>query len=154
MGRGPRRPDNADITVTVRVRARQLRFGEVPQISTDFTGTPGHESASGSDRANLPERVEKDMTYRHVRVDYWLAAALRYPSASVALVRTLRSDVRVCSVRARKTAKSDYHQPSLLRKVRREVANASPDHGNPARTTPRSTRAPTRSSAWSWPASS
>jgi hypothetical protein len=84
MGHGPRRPDNADITVTARVRARQLRFGEVPQISTDFTGTPGHESASGSDRANLPERVEKDMTYRHVRVDYWLAAALRYPAEAAA----------------------------------------------------------------------
>ena len=64
------------------MRARQLRFGEVPQISTEFTGTPGHESASGSDRANLPERVEEDMTYRHVQVDYWLAAALRYPAAS------------------------------------------------------------------------
>src|SRR6202000_2264546 len=47
---------------------------------------------------------------------------------------------RVYSVRARKTAKSDYHRPSLLRKVRREVADASPDHGNPARTTPRSWR--------------
>jgi len=82
MGRWPGRPDNADITVTARVRARQLRFGEVPQISTEFTGTPGHESASGSDRANLPERVEEDMTYRHVQVDYWLAAALPYPAAS------------------------------------------------------------------------
>jgi hypothetical protein len=79
MGRRPRRPDNADITVTATVRARQLRFGEVPQTSTEFTGTPGHESASGSDRTNLPKRVAKDITYRHVRVDYWLAAALRYP---------------------------------------------------------------------------
>ncbi len=78
MGRGPRRPDNADITVTARVRARRLRFIEVPQTSTEFTGTPGHESASGSDRANLPERVERDVAYHDVWVDYWLAAALRY----------------------------------------------------------------------------
>ena len=79
MGPGPRRHDNADITITARVRARWLRFAEVPQTKTEFTGTPGHESASGSNRANLPERVEKDITYRQVRVDYWLAATLCYP---------------------------------------------------------------------------
>jgi hypothetical protein len=79
MGRRPRRPDNADIAFTARVRARQLRFGEVPQTHTGFSGTPGHDSGSGSDRANLPERVEKDVTYRRVRVGYWLASALVYP---------------------------------------------------------------------------
>lgn len=84
MGRKPRRPDNADITFTARVRARQLRFGEVPQTSTEFTGTPGHKSASGSDRANLPERAEKDVTYCDVRVDYRLASALLYPAAAAA----------------------------------------------------------------------
>jgi hypothetical protein len=88
MGRGPRRPDNADIIVTATVRARRLCFGEVPQTSTEFTGTPEHESASGSDRANLPERVEKNVTYRHVRVDYWLAAALRYPAEAAAQSET------------------------------------------------------------------
>jgi hypothetical protein len=84
MDRGPRRPDNADITITARVRAKWLRFGEVPQISTEFTGTPGHESASGSDRVNLPERVAKDITYRHVQVNYWLAVALRFPAEAAA----------------------------------------------------------------------
>lgn len=104
MGRRPRRPDNADITVTARVRARQLRFGEVPQSSTEFTGAPGHESASGSDRANLPERVEKDISYRDVQVDYWLAAALRYPAEPAAQSvtapeerRTTEAKVASCS---------------------------------------------------------
>ena len=84
MSRRPRRPDNADITVTARVRAKQLRFRELPQSSTEFTGAPEHESASGSDRVNLPERVEKDVCYRDVKVDYWLAAALRYPAEAAA----------------------------------------------------------------------
>lgn len=84
MGRKPRRPGNADITVNASVRARQLRFGEVPQSRTEFSGAPGHESASGSDRANLPERVEKDVTYRNVRVSYRLASALRYPAGAEA----------------------------------------------------------------------
>lgn len=76
MGCKPKRPGNADITVNASVRARELRFGELPQTRTEFSGTPGHESASGSDRTNLPRRVEKDVTYRHVRVNYRLASAL------------------------------------------------------------------------------
>lgn len=80
MGRKPKRPGNADITVNASVRAKQLRFGELPQTRTEFSGTPGHKSASGSDRVNLPQRVEKDITYRHVRVNYRLASALLYPA--------------------------------------------------------------------------
>ena len=78
MGRKPARPANADIAFTAKIRAKRLRFGEVPRTRTEFTGNPGHESGSGSDRANLPERVKKDVTYRNVRVDYRLASALRY----------------------------------------------------------------------------
>ena len=42
---------------------------EAPETRTEFTGFPAYESASGSDRGNLPERVETDVTYRDVRVD-------------------------------------------------------------------------------------
>jgi len=84
MSRRPKRPGNADITITASVSARQLRFGEVPQTRTEFSGTPGHESASGSDRANLPQLVEKDVTYRNVRVNYRLASALLYPGEAAA----------------------------------------------------------------------
>lgn len=78
--RRPKRPASADITFTAEVRADQLMFGEAPQTHTEFTGVPAYQSASGSDRANLPQRVEKDVTYRHVRVDYWLAAKVIYSS--------------------------------------------------------------------------
>lgn len=76
--RRPKPPGPADIAFTAEVRARQLRFGEVPETRTEFTGFPAYESASGSDRVNLPERVEKDVTYHDVRVDYWLAAKVIY----------------------------------------------------------------------------
>ncbi|MBO0772158.1 MAG: hypothetical protein J2P35_11940 [Actinobacteria bacterium] len=79
MGRRPRRPGNPDIEFAARVTARQLRFGEVPRTRTGFAGTPGHDSGSGSDRVNLPDRVATDVTYRRVRVGYWLASALVYP---------------------------------------------------------------------------
>lgn len=78
--RGPEPLVSADIAFTAEVRARQLRFGEVPQTRTEFTGFPAFESASGTDRVNLPERVEPDVTYRDVRVVYWLAAKVIYTS--------------------------------------------------------------------------
>ena len=58
------------------MQANQLRFDERPQTEVCFFGEPGHESASGSDRTNLPERVEPGVTYRDVRVDYRLASRL------------------------------------------------------------------------------
>ena len=58
------------------VQADKLRFDERPETEVRFFGEPGHESASGSDRTNLPERVEPDVTYRDVRVDYRLASRL------------------------------------------------------------------------------
>jgi|GraSoiStandDraft_15_1057317.scaffolds.fasta_scaffold117766_2 hypothetical protein len=78
--RRPKRPESADIAFTAEVRAEELRFCEVPQTRTEFTGVPAYESGSGSERAHLPERVEKDVTYRGVRVHYWLAAKVIYPS--------------------------------------------------------------------------
>jgi hypothetical protein len=79
MGGKPQRPEPADISFTARVHADELRFGEIPETSIEFTGFPDYESASGSDRTNLPEHVEQDVTYRDVRVDYRLAAKLIYP---------------------------------------------------------------------------
>lgn len=82
MSRRPDRPERADITFTAEVSAEMLRFGEVPQTRVEFTGAPRHESASGSDRFNLPERVKAAVTYHDVRVDYRLAAKLIYESGS------------------------------------------------------------------------
>jgi hypothetical protein len=72
----PSRPHSADIELLASVQANQLRFDERPQTEVRFFGEPGHESASGSDRTNLPERVEPGVTYREVRVDYRLASRL------------------------------------------------------------------------------
>jgi hypothetical protein len=58
------------------VEADELRFDEPPETEVRFFGEPGHESASGSDRTNLPEKVEPGVTYRNVRVDYRLASRL------------------------------------------------------------------------------
>ena len=72
----PSRPRSPDIEFAASVRADELGFVEPPETDVRFTGEPGHESASGSDRTNLPERVESGVTYRYVGVDYRLASRL------------------------------------------------------------------------------
>ena len=63
------------------VEADELRFDQPPETEVRFFGEPGHESASGSDRTNLPDNVEPGVTYRNVRVDYRLASRLAEPRA-------------------------------------------------------------------------
>jgi hypothetical protein len=77
----PSRPRAADIELVASVQADELRFDEQPETDVRFFGEPGHESASGSDRTNLPEKVEPGVTYRNIRVDYRLASRLTQPNS-------------------------------------------------------------------------
>jgi hypothetical protein len=70
-----------DIELTASVQADELRFREVPETEVRFSGEPGHRSTSGTERANLPDEVDPDVTYRDVRVDYRLASEIA-PSKS------------------------------------------------------------------------
>lgn len=58
------------------VRAENLRFEEEPQTHVGFHGSEGRQSFSGSERENLPDRVQADVDYRDVRVEYTLATGL------------------------------------------------------------------------------
>jgi hypothetical protein len=67
-----------DIEFGARVDAKEMRFREVPETKVEFFGDPDHESEHGDRRENLPEKVEKDKTYRDVRVDYRLATKIKF----------------------------------------------------------------------------
>ncbi|MCP9949890.1 MULTISPECIES: hypothetical protein [Actinomadura] len=64
----------ADILFTAKVKADELRFETAPENSVEFTEEA--DAASGSRRTNLPDRVEENVTYRNVEVDYAIAAKL------------------------------------------------------------------------------
>ncbi|MER7078469.1 hypothetical protein SAMN02982929_02671 [Saccharopolyspora kobensis] len=64
------RPDRPDIDFVARVTAEELRFSEAPESGVEFFGHPERDSASGSERLNLPDSVEDDVTYHCIRVDY------------------------------------------------------------------------------------
>lgn len=64
----------SDLEIGATVRAKQLHFGRRPRTGVRFRGAWLAESHTGSERENLPEDVEPDVTYRDVRIA-WRAAA-------------------------------------------------------------------------------
>ena len=64
----PDKPVNPDIELTADVKARELRFEEVPE-------TEVHPPAQ-TERENLPEEVESGVTYRNPRVRLRIASAV------------------------------------------------------------------------------
>ena len=74
--RRPDRPCNPDIEFTADVKARELHFERVPRTEVRFSGHPRRESASGTDRENLPDEVEPGVTYSDPEVRLRIASAL------------------------------------------------------------------------------
>lgn len=71
-------PENPDIDFTANVRARELRFEEVPDTAeVRFRGHPERESFSGTERENLPEAVKRGVIYRNISVKFRAASELK-----------------------------------------------------------------------------
>lgn len=58
----------ADLSITARVTARELRFEHVPNPKVEFTGQPRRETVWDSQRENLPEQVQPGVTYRNIGI--------------------------------------------------------------------------------------
>ena len=58
----------ADLSITARVTARELRFEKVPNPKVEFTGQPRRETVWESERENLPEQVQPGVTYRNIGI--------------------------------------------------------------------------------------
>lgn len=67
---------NPDIDFTAEMKARELRFDEVPETKVRFWGHPAYDSVSGTERKNLPEEVQRGVTYRDVSVRLRIASEL------------------------------------------------------------------------------
>jgi hypothetical protein len=68
-----------DVDVSTSVRARELRFGVIPETSVSFEGEPAVRSSSRAERENLPDELEPGVTYRDIQVR-WRARARIVPS--------------------------------------------------------------------------
>ena len=65
-----------DIEFSANVKARELRFEEVPETEVRFWGQPERNSVSVNERKNLPEEVQQGVTYRDVSVRSRIASEL------------------------------------------------------------------------------
>jgi hypothetical protein len=66
--RYPVSPEDADISITATVRAREMRFDVVPQPSVVFTGNPERVTVWHAERENFPDPVQPGVTYHNVTV--------------------------------------------------------------------------------------
>jgi hypothetical protein len=76
----PQRPVAPDVEISAAVTAEELTFHRRPWTDVTHWAAPAGESASGSDRTNLPEKVDAHVRYRDIRVDFRVAAELDDPS--------------------------------------------------------------------------
>lgn len=69
-----------DVEVSASARARELRFGTVPETKVWFEGEPDVRSSSRTERENLPDEVEPGVTYRDVEVRWRARAKIVHPT--------------------------------------------------------------------------
>ncbi|MET8869597.1 hypothetical protein ABZW11_42270 [Nonomuraea sp. NPDC004580] len=76
----PERPENPDVEISATAKAKELRFHDRPKVVVRAHAEPDGECFWGSDRTNLPDQVEPDVTYQDVRIDFRLGAKLTDPA--------------------------------------------------------------------------
>jgi hypothetical protein len=72
----PETLETPDIELTAEIKGREMRFDEVPETEVRFCGRPERASVSGTERKNLPEEVERGVTYRNFGVRLRIATEL------------------------------------------------------------------------------
>lgn len=80
--------EDPDVEIGASVKAKRLRFREKPKTRVDLHGEvrepEGHgelQTASGSERQNLPDEVEPGVTYQDAHVRWRAAARLEEPGS-------------------------------------------------------------------------
>jgi hypothetical protein len=68
-----------DVEIRATVRADELRFECVPDVEVTAHGDSPASAESASERENLPDEVEPDVTYRDFAVRWHVAARLEDP---------------------------------------------------------------------------
>jgi hypothetical protein len=68
-----------DVEITALVRADELRFECAPHADVRVHGDSAAHAERVSDRENLPDQVEPEVTYRDVAVSWRVAVRLDDP---------------------------------------------------------------------------
>ena len=58
----------ADVAITAKVEAKELKFEIVPNPKVEFPGTPERKTEWSSERKNLPDEVQPNVIYRDIGI--------------------------------------------------------------------------------------
>jgi hypothetical protein len=100
--------ENPDIEFTANVKARELRFDEVPDTEV--------HPPSQTERKNLPEEVQPDVTYQNVSVRLRIANEISMESPATGKAERSSDEPDVGKVGSPKT--SNQEKQGLSRKER------------------------------------
>ena len=70
----------ADVDVFTSVRAKELRFEQVPETKLWFEGEPAQRHSSEVERENLPGEVEAGETYRGAEIRWRVRGRIVHPT--------------------------------------------------------------------------
>jgi hypothetical protein len=68
-----------DLDFFTSVKAKELRFGRVPEKNVRYYGEPAHETEVEVERDNIPQEPEEGVTYRDVEVRWSVAQRIVHP---------------------------------------------------------------------------
>lgn len=66
--------EDADLSITGSVTAKELKFESVPNPTVEFFGKPERKTLWEADRRNLPRPVEPGVTYRNIGIQLRIAS--------------------------------------------------------------------------------
>ncbi len=69
-----------DLDLFTSVRAKEVKFGRVPEKKVTYEGDPDHETRAKVERENIPEEPEEGVAYRDVKVDWSVAQWIVHPT--------------------------------------------------------------------------
>ncbi len=69
-----------DLDFFTSVKAKELKFGRVPEKKVRYYGDPAHETEVEVERDNIPEEPEEGVTYRDVEVRWSVAQRIVHPA--------------------------------------------------------------------------
>jgi len=69
-----------DLDFFTSVKAKELRFGRVPEKNVRYYGEPALETEVEVERDNIPQEPEEGVTYRDVEVRWSVAQRIVHPA--------------------------------------------------------------------------
>ena len=69
-----------DLDFFTSVKAKEVKFGRVPEKKVSYYGEPDHETEVEVERDNIPAEPEEGVTYRDVEVRWSVAQRIVHPA--------------------------------------------------------------------------